>query len=178
MKSLFFILLFFISQQIYAQVTIGDNYMFTKEQHDQIKKNLDDYRDLITKFNKMNTDFQMLTEQFELAKTLKNRQDVQINELQLELKQTKRDNMAYDNLSIQHDNLKIGYDNLEKEIVKLNKQLENKTKSVDYWQRKYSKQAKMDRGDRIVGNAVYAIITGCVLLIIYQDIANNYLHHK
>lgn len=168
----------FIGQNLYGQSTIGDNYVFTKEQHDQIRKNLDDYRVLIVKFDKINAEFNILIQQYELIKALRSKQEIQITDLQNELKQTKKENIAYGNLLIKHENLKLNYENLQSEVLKLNKQLENTGKSAGYWQHKYTRQLKIDRGDRIMANAVWATITGVVILIIYSDISNNYLYHK
>jgi len=176
MKHILFVLLFFVTQHLYAQVSIGDTYVFTKEQHDQIRKNLDDYRELIVKFNKINSDFEILTQQYELAKALKNNQDVQIKELQLELKQTKRDNMAYDNLLIQHENLKLNYTDLQEQMAKLNKQLANSSKSILFYKGKLARELQYSHGDRIVANIVWASMVSATLMIIYITIEDHWLH--
>lgn len=180
MKFLLLLLLLalFVGQSLYAQITIGDSYVFTKEQHDQIKKNLDDYRSLISRFDKISADFAILTEQYELIKTLRSNQDVKIKELEIELKVTKRDNMTYDNLLIQHNNLKLNYSNLQEEINKLNKQLVNSSKSVLFYKGKLARELQYSHGDRIFANIVWATMVSATLMVIYITIEDHWLHTK
>lgn len=178
MKYLILLVALFLGQTLYAQVSIGDNYIFTKEQHDQIKKNLNDYRELIKSFDKMNEEFKNMKEQFELLKALRNNDQVEINRLTSELTKYKVENFAYENLKVQHDNLKFNYEKLQAEVLVLNTQLEHSGRSVGYWSRKYQKQIRYDRGDRIMEGFVFGSMVGAALLLIYNDIITNYMHHN
>lgn len=173
MRIILFIIAFFVGTALYAQYNIGDNYIFTKEQHDQIKKNLNDYRNLIKSFDTLNTKFKMLVQQYELIKSIKNQQDIKIKELNIEVENFKSQTIAFENLQYQNQNLKSSYEKLQHDISVLNNRVVRQEKSIDYWRHKYNKRNEHTTVERAIIAFVYGSMIGGALLAIYFDIVKH-----
>lgn len=174
LKLIVLSLLFFFSYSAYSQSNQLE-YCFNKEQHDKIRQNLKDYRELIDKFNQLKIEFDNLKEQHELIVALKNNNDLEIRRLTTDNKRLQGENFGYNNLKIQHENLKNNYHALEYEILKLNKQLEHVGKSAILYHRKYSRQISLTREDRVIAGVAWGVVTGCFLLVIYNDYKNSHI---
>lgn len=147
-----------------------DKFILTKEQHDELRKNIDDYKVLIKKFDEMKQNFDNLVKEFELTKALKSNQKIEFDKI---LAQSQ---LQLNNADIKYNNLKKQNDDLQMKILTLNKQLEYTVRSSTHWRNKYQKEIKWDRGDRIVANCVWAIMVSATLMIIYESFEQNWAH--
>ena len=67
---------------------------------------------------------------------------------------------------------------MQHQILSLNKQLETTARQSEHWRRKYSRQLKYDRGDRIMEGTVFGLIVGSALMAIYITYEDHFLHHN
>lgn len=144
----------------------NDGYIFTKEQHEQIKKNLQDYKILIKDYEFKSKQFDSLKLIFELTKNKYQVQKFEYNKL-LE---------KYNRINIDHSNLlylKSENEKLKMEILSLNHELKYKNKSINFYKDKYYKAAKLDKGDRIARNFIwgaFGMLTVWTLYISYETV--------
>jgi hypothetical protein len=164
MRSFLIIFFLFCTTALFGQ----DEYMLTKYQHDQIKKNLADYKKLIGSFDSLSKKFDVLTQQFQLCKTLRNNDKAEFDKIYEKLQASNQTEI--NNYKIRYENLKINNEGLQSEILKLNKQLENLSKSHITLRFKYQREIETTRGDRLMANSVWAIMASCTALIIYSTI--------
>lgn len=176
MRKLLTILILFVSNMAIAQITQPvQSYILTKEQHDLLRKNIEDYKVLIQKFDLLNMDFEKMKREYEIIKAQKNNQSVEFRQLELDLSAAQ---LRANNMQIKFDNLKLSYDDLQKKILTMDKQLEHTGRSVSYWQQKYKKEIRYDRGDRIMAGAVFGTLVGGALMAIYIAIEDHWHVHK
>ena len=163
----------FVTSFAFSQNDLG--FILTKEQHDNIKKNLNDYRALIVDFEKLNKNFDNLKQQFELAKELNGRKNFEIEEIKLNFE---KERVGYETLlannKIAYENLKLNYDQLKEKLVERDQMLQFTSKNLTTMTNKYRIQLDYDRGDRIMEGAVFGSIVGAALLIIYMQIEDHW----
>lgn len=165
MKPFLILFLLFCSTALFGQ---NDDYILTKYQHDQIKRNLADYKKLITSFDSLSRKFDVLTQQFELTKILRSNDKAQFDKL---LQKAQTNNQSeLENYKIRYENLKLNNEGLQSEILKLNKQLEILSRSHISLRIKYQKEISTTRGDRLMANTVWAIMASATVLAIYTTI--------
>ena len=161
-----FILLFFAILCCTA-ASAQDGYYLTKEQHEQIKKNLKDYRVLIYNFDDQKREFEKLKSQFELLRKMNSDQSSELMKL-------KTDNIDIHNLNVKVSNLEEEKLKLNEKISSLLRELEYKNKSLNSYKSKYLKEYASNRGDRIIKNSIWATFSVFGLWAIYTSIEANY----
>jgi chromosome segregation ATPase len=170
MKTIFFLLFLLFSIGLSAQDT--DRYIFTKEQHDQIKKNLSDYKILIDQYDGLSENFKKLTQEFEivkgkfeLLKKLRDDHDNQMRKLQV----------AYDNAIYDNNKLLLSLEELNKKLLAVEPELQRKEKMIYKYKCLYNKELKTTKLQRIASNAIFGAIIGASLWAIYIEIDSQ--HH-
>lgn len=165
MKWIFFVFSLFYTICTNAQ----DGYIFTREQHEQIKKNLLDYKSLIKDNKILNHRFDSLKNAFQFLKKLHSGQAIEFQELQIKYQSLKRENA--DLVFYTEENEK-----LKQQLIHTEKNLEIKTKDMFRYKRMYERQHRLTRGDRIIGNAVLGMFVMCGMWGIYTSLEANYFN--
>lgn len=163
MRWIFFIFSLFFAISVNAQ----DGYVFTREQHEQIKKNLQDYKILIKDYKVLNHKFDSLKNSFQFLKKLHSGQTIELEQLQIKYQSLKRENN--DLVFYTEENKK-----LKEQLFHTEKNLEIKTKDMFKFKRMYEREHRLTRGDRIFGNAVLGSFVMCAMWGIYVSLEENY----
>jgi len=146
-----------------------DGYVFTKEQHEQIKKNLQDYRTLIKDYKVLNHRFDSLKNAFHFLKKLHSVQTIEFEELKVKYQSLKRENA--DLIFYTEENKK-----LKEQLGHTERNLEIKTKDMFKFKRMYEREHRLTRGDRIIGNTILGTFVMCAIWGIYISVEANYVH--
>lgn len=144
-----------------------DGYIFTKEQHDQIRKNLQDYKILIKDYNFKSKQYDSLKLAFQLLKKLHTKQTDEFAEMAEKYRQLRNENVTLTNLVLENGELK-------KQLEATKRTLDNRTHESFVWKRKYEREHRLKRGDRIMGNAVLGTFVMCAIWGIYISYETNY----
>lgn len=163
-----YILLFITIFSFYA-ASAQDGYYLTKEQHEQIKKNLKDYKTLIYNFDEQKRKLAELVAQFEFTRKMYAERDA-------ELAKVKRENIDIHNLEIKIENLENDKKALNERIASMQREMDYKNKSLNTYKSKYLKEYTSNRGDRIIANSIWATFVVCGMWAIYTSYEANYLH--
>jgi hypothetical protein len=163
MKSLLIMLLLLISTALQAQ----DGFILTKEQHDQIRKNIADYKILIKDYNVQSKQLDSVKKAFALYKKLHSIQNNEIEEMKLKVQELRIENNRLNNT--EYDNTR-----LKEELESTKRTVEIRTREMFFYKRKYERELKLTRGDRIFGNAVLGTFVACALWTIYISYEQNY----
>lgn len=173
MKVFAFMLFFFLPLfSCFGQ----SEYVITQDQHDKLKKNLDDYRLLIKSFDSMAIEFKKMTEQYQLSLLLRKRDkdefSYQISKLDLVITKEKD--------TVQRERNRISflqYQNeiLRKDIEKLNKDLKFSNHQTLTFKAKYYHERKWTTAERIVINVMWAAFITFGTYDLIDLIKNN--HH-
>lgn len=162
--------IFFVFSLLFAIcANAQDGYVFTREQHEQIKRNLQDYRILIKDYKLLDHRYDSLKNAFQFLKKLHSGQTIEFQELQLKYQSLKRENA--DLVFYTEENRK-----LREQLVHTEKNLDIKTREMFKFKRMYERQHRLTRGDRIMGNAVLGTFVMCAIWGIYVSVEANYVH--
>ena len=164
MKIILFIISLCFPLLSYAQ----DGYIFTREQHEQIKRNLQDYKILIKDNKILNHRFDSLKNAFKILKYVHSNKTIELEELKEKYTNLKKENSDVIFLKIENEKLRKNNESLQRE-------LDYKNKSLYNYKGKYEREHRLNRGDRIIGNAVLGTFISCALWAIYTSIEKNYL---
>lgn len=169
MKKLLIIisLLFFTSTGVFAQ----DGYVFTKEQHAKIKKNLEDYRLLITRFDSLSNAFDNLTKQYKLIVSLRNGDQYEMRQLKLEFENK---NQELENEKNRYTFLQYQNDLLKKDVNRLEKELKISNRQTIIFKAKYAHERKWTAGERIAINIMWGIVAAYGVYDLVDLIRNNH----
>lgn len=165
MRWIFLLFVLFFTVSARAQ----DGYIFTKTQHEQIKKNLQDYKVLIKDYRVLDYRFDSLKSAFQFLKKLHSGQTFELEELQVKYQNLKRENSDLVFYTIENDKLKKLNESLQRE-------LDYKNKSLFDYKRKYEREHRLTRGDRIIGNSILGTFIVCGMWAIYTSLETNYFH--
>ena len=156
---------------IFAFFTISaqaqDGYIFTREQHEQIKKNLYDYKNLIKDYKILDHRFDSLKNAFQFLKKLHSGQTIELDELHIKYQSLKRENTDLIFYTLENEKLKKQNESLQRELDYKNKALYN-------YKGKYEREHRLTRGDRIIGNAVLGMFVMCGMWGIYTSLEANH----
>ena len=168
MRYLLIFFFFFAFGALKAQ----DGYVFTKEQHDQIRKNLNDYRILIKdydnlslSYNKYTHKFDSLNRVFNLYKELHSKTNTEVRQLDL----------LYQSATFENQKLKNQVEILRKKVLDTEPELARKDRMIIHWKRKYYRERKYDKGERIIANFVFGTMVGCSIIAVVNAIHNGTL---
>lgn len=168
MRVLLILLMIFITSVLKAQ----DGYVFTKEQHDQIRKNLADYKILIKDFDNLSADLNKykykvdsLNRQFALYRELHSKTNAE----------AKRFQVLYENSDYENKKLKNQVEILKKKLLDIEPEMARKDRMVIHWKAKYAHERRYDRGDRIAANFVFGTMVGCGIIAVVSAIKNHTL---
>ena len=163
MKCLLFVFSIVFGLSAQAQ----DGYVFTKIQHEQIKKNLQDYKILIKDYKFLDHRYDSLKNAFQFLKKQHSNQIIEFEKLQFKYQYLKRENTDFIFYTLENEKLKKQNESLKHELDYKNKALYN-------YKRKYEREHRLTRGDRIIGNAVLGIFVMCGMWGIYTSIEANH----
>jgi len=163
MKYVLLLILFFVVSLAHAQ----DGYYLTRQQHEQIKKNLRDYRSLIYNFDEQKKEFEKLKSQFELIRKLHSSK-------MEELERFKSDRTEISNLNVKISNLEGQNQALVLRINSMQNELDYKNKSLNSYKSKYLREYASNRGDRIIRSVVYGMFGLVAVWGIYISVEANY----
>lgn len=163
MKHLLFILFIIIGYSANAQ----DGFFLTKQQHEQIKANLRDYKVLIIKYEVRSKEFEDLKAQYAFTKNLY--VNLQSENEILRLKSINAHNLEIKIQNLENDKLKMA-----EKISSQQRELEYKNKSLYNYQRKYFKERSTNRGDRLMAAVVYGSFMLAGIWGVYISIEANH----
>lgn len=146
-----------------------DGFYLTQIQHEQIKKNLADYKSLIVKFDMRSQEFELLKSKFEFLQKLR-------SEDQIEIARLKREDITIHNLEIKVENLEGEKLKLNERILAMQVELDYKNKSLNTYKSKYLKEYSSNRGDRIISATILGMFGVCAIWGIYVSIEANYVN--
>jgi len=149
-------------------VNAQDDYIyFTKQQHEQIKRNLDDYKNLIKQYDFQSAEFDKLKRQFELTRQLRNTE----NE---ELARYKKMYIDLKNSDIQLANVLAENQKLRLEIDIIDKDRRYKEKRMNLYIYRYNKELNRSKGERIFAGFFSGMIISATLISIYYAWEENH----
>lgn len=132
MKWVIFILFLISSNLLYAQTE--ELVYMSKEKHDELRKNVDDYRRLIIEHSKLKTEYHLLNDSYQQLlheKSQSSDSEVKVmNELEFKNK------ILNDQYALNKSQQKR-YDDLAISYAKLSETLKGKDKTIDFYKRKY-----------------------------------------
>jgi hypothetical protein len=138
---------------VFSQVKTG--YYLTNEQHELLRKDLDDYKILINEFEQLKRDFELLKLLNAAQKKELDKPKVQpIDEQSLLIKIS----------TLEAEKKKLFY---ERNSLKI--ELEAKNENYLLYKGKYFRELKKNLPDRIIGNGILGTIIACGLLIIWSQ---------
>lgn len=144
-----------------------DGYVFTKQQHDEIRKNLQDYKRLIGQFDSLDREFKIMKTNFEFTKALHDNDIIKLQELDLELKNCKIDKREYDDLIFQNTKQKIRIEHLEMEVLNLTSQVKKQNITITHLRTRNARLLDRTRGDRIMEGFVFGSMIGASIIAIW-----------
>jgi hypothetical protein len=163
MKTLLFFLFMLFSLTLQAQ----EGYVFTKEQHDQIRKNLQDYKTLIKDYNFKNKQYDSMKLAFNLLKKMHAKQTSEFEEMAAKYQHLRGENITLTNLVLENGVLK-------EELATTKRMLENRTHESFVWKRRYDREHRLKRGDRILLGCAWGLLTTFGMWTIYTSYETNY----
>lgn len=146
-----------------------DGFYFTREQHDKIRKNLDDYKTLLVQYDFKSEEFEKLKREFEFLKQLRSKEVIEYTELKREMIDIRNTNIKLSNALAENEKLK-------KQILLMESDLKHKEKTLFMWKGKYNRQLTLTRGDRIMAGVIEGIFISCGLIAIFTTIESRYLN--
>jgi hypothetical protein len=155
----------FIASTLKAQ----DGYIFTKEQHDQIRKNLADYKILIKdyddmstkyqhKFDSMSRNFNLMVKEYQFYKELHSKTNTEF----------KKYEVLYQNSEYENQKLKNQIEILKQKVLNLEPEMARKDRMIIHWKAKYARERKYDKGERIIANFVFGTMVGGSIIAIWS----------
>jgi hypothetical protein len=144
-----------------------DGFILTKKQHEELRKNLEDYKVLINDYKIQTNEFDKLKAEFELLKKLRNSESA-------ELIQLKKDYLSLNNQKIHLENVLENYQNQLKEIEVLKNEIKRKNSIIITLQGKYYRERNKTRGDRILSGMFSGMFISCALIGIYYSWEENH----
>jgi len=150
----------------FSQVKSG--YYLTYEQHELLRKDLKDYKNLIEKYDVLSKDFEKLKRDFTTIKLIHNKQTIEYENLKAQSLETYNLNVKINNLNEEIKTLNEANDALKKELT-------YKNKSLYMYKARYVREHKKNRGDRVIGNSILGMFIVGGLWTIYTSIETNYL---
>lgn len=163
MKLIFFIIFFISFYTAHSQ----DGFFLTKQQHEQIKANLRDYKVLIVKYDVKSKEFEELKAQYAFSKKLY--VDLQYENEVLRLKSINAHNLEIKIQNLENDKLK-----LTEKILSQQRELDYKNQSLYNYKRKYLKEHSLNRGDRLMAAVVYGSFMLAGIWGVYISIEANH----
>lgn len=165
MKYLLTILFMLMSFVVNAQ---QDDYIyFTKQQHEQIKRNLEDYKTLIKQYDFQSAEFDKMKRQFELIKQLRTNDSE-------ELARYKKMYLDLKNSDIQLANVIAENQKLKLEIDIIDKDRKYKERRMNLYIYRYNKELNRSKGERIFAGFFSGMIISATLISIYYAWEENH----
>jgi len=164
-----FIFFFFL---LFGAVKAQDGYVFIKEQHDQIRKNLDDCRILIKDYDNLSINFKKYQQKFDSL----NRVFLLYKELHAKSNsEVKRLDILYQNSTYENQKFKNQVEKKKKKILDTEPEMARKDRMVLHWKAKYYRERKYTKGERIIANFVFVSMAGCGVIAVVSAIRNHTL---
>lgn len=145
-----------------------DGYVFTKQQHDEIRKNLQDYKRLIGQFDSLGREFKIMKQNYEFSKALHDNDVIKLQEINIELKKAVVDERKYSDLIFQNERQKIMIENLQHDVLVLNSQIRYQNKTIIRLQTRNARLIDKTRGDRIMEGFVFGAMVGASIIAIWM----------
>lgn len=154
-----------------------DGYVFTKQQHDEIRKNLQDYKRLIGQFDSLGREFKIMKTNYEFYKALHDKDVIKLQEFDVAMKNCEIDKKEYNDLLFQNSKQKDRIDRLEAEVLGLTNQTKKQNITITHLRTRNARLIDKTRGDRIIEGTVFGMLVGCSILGIWSEIQDHLLHH-